>query len=300
MIPEWLEARRLGDEAFEAAYDASLPKERALIKIEIASLYAWLEPSGLLRRRTEADKVQGLRVYAQTRPRNWAVVQISAQCCDPSLVVAAVLPPLAAGVWPVIAVLEDQGQSWQRAVLALELCGVETVYTLPSAQMEAALKHWLSERGSNPGMVVCLEPGVVLSCGQENFSGGGHMILHLPRPQKAGIWMEGQGMDLWALSFMHPGMECVVWSEHTGDMPPGFRSMCGSWTDFLQHQAEVVWVPNDLIEKALDVFPLVLGPGQEPIWAWPWYVSALAGHTRVGIAQESDLQWKRIEESCER
>lgn len=300
MIPEWLEARRLGDEAFAAAYDASLPKERALIKTEIASLYAWLEPRGLLQRRIEADKGQGLRVYTQKRPRKWAVVQIPAQCSDPSLVVAAVLPPLAAGVWPVIAVLEDQGPNWQRTVLALELCGVETVYTLPSAMMGQALKHWLGEKGGDPGMVVCLEPDVVISCGQENVSGGGHMLLHLPRPQRAGIWMEGQDIDLWALSFMHPGMECVVWSKHTREVPPGFRSICGPWTDFLKHQADVVWVPNDLIEKALGVFPLVLGPGQEPFWTWTWYVSALAGHTQVGIAQEIDLERKRIEESCER
>lgn len=300
MIPEWLEARQLTDEAFEAAYASVPPKGRALIKTAIASLYAWLEPAGLLSKRTQAITGQGVSISTLISPRKWAVVHIPAHCSDPALLVGAVLPLLAAGVWPVSAVLEEKGLHRQGAIPALELCGVETVYAVPPEMMDPVLRHWMDADAGGPGIVVCIDHGPAPGCGTARASSGRQLVVNLPRPQKAGIWLKEGEFDLQALSWMHPGLECSVWMEEERELPPGFRPVWGQWSDFIEQSVDAAWVPGTLMHRALNVFSLVLGPGQEPVWIWPWYVPALAGHTHVGIASASELEGKDNEGCCER
>ncbi|WP_027369775.1 hypothetical protein [Desulfovermiculus halophilus] len=280
IIPEWMQSSCVDDAAFEQAYAASGAWERALIKTAIAGVYTWLQPQGTLRRITQSETPQGLWIHALTCPRPWAAVHIPAACSGPAQIVGAVLPVLAAGVWPVIVVLEEDADR-RTALTALELSGVETVCILPGTEMQASVQAWLGLAGPGPGLVVQIEGGIP-AC-QECSCGEGHMLLTLPRPRRAGVWRSGQEIDLQALAFAHPGLEFSLWSGQTLDLPPGWEQDNGSWTEFLGRSWDAVWVPKARVQEALAESRLAFGPGQESLWIWPWFHSGLAGYTRLGM-----------------
>jgi hypothetical protein len=213
-------------------------------------------------------------------------VHIPAACAAPSLIVASVIPLLAAGVWPVLAVLEEN-PAQQTALMTLELSGVETAFVLSRTQMHDSIQYWAELKENGQGIVVNIGMQAASLQGLAHDGVDDHLLLTLPCPRHAGIWMEDQGIDLQALAFAHPELELFLWSEHQHqqNVPGGWRQIQGRWADFLGQRAHVAWVPAWRIQDALSVFPLAFGPGQEPLWVWPWYTAALASYTRLGVSE---------------
>ncbi|MGM0537754.1 MAG: hypothetical protein ACQERT_00935 [Thermodesulfobacteriota bacterium] len=278
IVPEWMQVYQQSEEDFAAAYAFAQARERAFVKTAMAGLYAWLRPSQVTGRKTETELAQGLTICEVKSPRKWAVVHMPSSCAGPGLILAAFLPLLAAGVWPVIAVLGEKSPGRQAALLTLELAGIDTAFILPEEMMASALRYWQNMRGRSPGLLAHVGQEPALSC-----TSGGPLFISLPQPQKAAVWMGDEDFDVQALSFAHPGMEFVVWSEHKMDLPPDWSQDRGKWSQFLDQEADVVWVPNSRLHQALEVYSLVLGPGQEPLWIWPWYTPNLFEYTRLGL-----------------
>lgn len=278
IVPDWMQVYAQSEEDFAAAYALARARERAFVKTAMAGLYAWLGPDQVTGRKAETDLAQGLTICEVKSSRQWAVVHIPSPAAGPALILAAVLPLRAAGVWPVIVVLDEKTPGRQAALLTLELAGIETAYILPGDVLDSALKYWQNMQGRGPGLFVHLGEGPGL-----RFPSAGPLCISLPQPQKAAVWMEDEDFDFQALSFAHPGMEFVVWSEQRMDLPLGWSQDSGDWSGFLDHEADVVWVPNQRLHQALKAYPLVLGPGQESLWIWPWYTPDLFYATRLGV-----------------
>ncbi|MFP4034561.1 MAG: hypothetical protein ACLFT5_03530 [Desulfovermiculus sp.] len=278
VVPEWMYVYQQSEEDFAAAYAFSQARERAFVKTAMAALYAWLSPGQLTGRKTEADLAQGLTICEVKGLRQWAVVHMPSPHVGPALILAAVLPLRAAGVWPVIVVLGEKNPGRHTALLTLELAGIEAAYMLPGDALASALRFWQNMQGRGPGLLVHVGEGPGLSLPSK-----GPLCISLPQPQKAAVWIEDEDFDLQALSFAHPGMEFVVWSERKMDFPPGWSQGFGDWSRFLDQEADVVWVPNQRLHQALEAYSLVLGPGQETLWVWPWYTPNLLDDTRLGL-----------------
>jgi hypothetical protein len=278
IVPDWMQAYRLREEDFAAAFALAQPRERALIKTAMAGLYAWLSPNQIRGRKTETKLAQGLSICTVKNLRKWAAVHIPSSSAGPGLIGAAILPLLAAGVWPVIVVLGEETPGRQAALLTLELAGIDTAYVLPEDMIPSALRYWQDMQGREHGLVVHVGQQPAVSC-----SPGGPLCISLPQPQKAAVWMEDGDFDFQALSFAHPGMKFAVWSEQKKELPPNWSQDRGGWSEFLDQEVDAVWVPNSRLHQALQVYSLVLGPGQEPLWIWPWYTPNLIENTRLGL-----------------
>jgi len=284
LLPDWMHVYQVGEASFEAAYQGVDATKRAWIKTALASLYAWLGPTGTTRQEKRTRTGSGLCLEHIHTSREWAVVYVPASCAAAGLVVGAVLPVLAAGVWPVIAVVEAESSQEQVVLLTLELCGVETVYLLSGEDMQAAWRHGQTQTSIPPGMLVWIGQSGQGTMNMEVNPSGGPMQIVLSRPRRAAVWQKDQEIDVQALAWMHPGLDIEVWpagGAGTGQMA---KDAGARWDGFLAQEADVVWVPRELISQALTAFPLVLGPGQEPVWMWPWFDSALASHSRLAVS----------------
>ncbi len=286
LTPDWILSGQVEDGAFEAAYAASKAWERALVKAAVAGMYAWLEPRGIRWAGTEQITGQGLRIYTAHSPRNWAVVHIPKACAAPSLIVASVIPLLAAGVWPVIVVLEEN-PAQQTTLMTLELSGVETAFALSKTKLQDSLCYFAGLKESGPGIVVSIDTAPASIQGLERAEEEKNLLLGLPCPRQAGIWLEDEGIDLQALAFAHPELEFLLGSkhDHRQNLTGRWKQINGRWADFLGKRFDAAWVPAGRIQDALTAFSLVFGPGQESLWIWPWYTTVLAGYTRLGFSK---------------
>ncbi len=281
LLPDWMHTYQVREDSFEAAYQGVWATKRALIKTAVASLYAWLEPTGTKWLEKKIQTGSGLCLKHIHTSRKWAVVYVPASCAAPGLVVGAVLPVLAAGVWPVIAVVEAESSQEQAVLVTLELCGVETVYLLSGEDMLAVWRHGQTQSSTPPGMLVWIGQSGQGDLKMEESPSGGPMQIVLSRPRRAAVWQKDQEIDVQALAWMHPGLDIEIWPAGGAGAGQADKDL---WARFLAQEADVVWVPRALITQALSVFPLVLGPGQEPVWMWPWFDSALASHPRLAVS----------------
>jgi hypothetical protein len=189
-------------------------------------------------------------------------------------------------VWPVIAVFEESPVQ-QTTLMTLELSGVETAFALPKNQLHDSIWYFAGVKESGPGIVVSIDTAPASLQGLAREEGEENLLLGLPCPRQAGIWLEEEEIDLQALAFAHPELEFCLWSrhEHPLDLPGKWKQINGRWTEFLGQKGDAAWVPAGRIQETLSAFSLVFGPGQESLWIWPWYTLALAGHTRLGLSE---------------
>lgn len=136
MWPDWLEARRVPETCQSLAYEQTPAAFKAAIKTAIA--WHFWRHGQLPQTQSQLihDVRSGFSQYAETCPCAWSLL-ICAPASGAAPITAAALLPVLAGVDSIAAI--QTGPPTSAFLLAMELCGVEDLYTLPSAELPDAV-----------------------------------------------------------------------------------------------------------------------------------------------------------------
>lgn len=261
-----LSDRLLPESAFDEAFDRVDPVSRAWIKKNISQLHSMYSHGGCPGRRVDLEWSQGFQSRMEERPFAGAAVCFPSRLLASPRLVAAVLPPLAAGVQRCCAVrFGARGEQWDPLLLAaLELAGIEEVYEADPEGFQA----WVANLGQDSGtrLVFLEEPEAARGAGA---SCGGPVLL--PAVAKLGLWFEEpEQWDLEALRIAHPRAELLVGGPAAPKAEyPRERVVEGSAEELFAAGPDALYVPPSLFREAASRCSRVLGPGQEGCWIWP-------------------------------
>jgi len=279
--------RIVADDRFAAAYESIPDRDRARLKKVIADVWSW---SGSLAWDSELRQKRypsGLRVMQMRQPRDWLLVVVH-QRVGPGLLLGTVLPPVLSAVREVAVLFASEQEDLQEAnLLALELAGIEQVGCCPPEGLEGAVQEMVrSLEGPHGGLLRLghsrgLLPEALRPAGKRVRESG------LPLPDKAGLFAGGHASwDFEVLSMAHPHLEVRVWNPSGECASSPWPVEQGGWEDFLHQDFDVALVPGHRCAEALNVFPLVLTPGQEAAWVWPEFPWQMCYVDRLGWAQD--------------
>jgi hypothetical protein len=276
--PRWALDHAVDDEAFAAAHDALSALERARIKQTLARMFAVHAPAVPLRQSRAAGFDPDVAAVCRTMPRPCALVAIGPDFASPARLLAACLPALRARVGGVAVVRVDGGGAWPQPLLAaLELCGVETAFSLSSRQ---AARLFAETGAAMPG-------GAVVDFGPAGRIADPFHRLPAAACGEIGVWRpSARAFDLEALAFAQAGSRVTVWGRTAG-LPEGLEAGEGDFAAFLSRGYEAVFVPQGKALAALDAEngpELVLGPGMECFWACRGVSTAAFARTRTAFA----------------
>jgi hypothetical protein len=257
----------VSEESFAGAYLIVTDMQRGLLKKCIAQQFSWQGMANALERTGYVRHSSPLKVWHRSRPRDWALVVLDETDGSPAQLLASLLPPLLAGV-PLIAAFHRSGQWSHAQLVAMELAGVEAVFSAKKPDFLEALA----------GELVSHSPrGILVSLGSDELArdtfslsldaGLGHVALRPAR--RLGIW-GGAGQASWdldAVGFCHPGVEMVRVTDDPS--APAKEGGPGLLSGIDGAKFDALLVPEGLAGDALGRARLVLCPGQECFWAWP-------------------------------
>ncbi len=254
------------ESAFDEAFDRLETTDRAWIKKNIAQLHALYAHGGCTARREERDWSQGFQSRLKQGPFSRAVVCFPSSLLSSPRLLAAVIPPLAAGVQRLSAVrIGGGGDSWEPSLLGgLELAGVEEVYDPDSEHFG----QWIRSSAKDPDTrIVFLE--VPAEWPAEAFGSGGPVLL--PEVDRLGIWFDNEEQwDLDQIRKAHPRAHLLLGGPAAPSAEsPRERVVEGFSEELFAKEPDALFVPPSLFDEALSRCFRVLGPGQEACWIWP-------------------------------
>lgn len=306
VLPDSFEAARVPDSRFARAYAQTGETGRALIKSQIAALHpsyaADYATSVSVTARLHGGQVRTI----ETTPRPWHLLVIAPGVAAPAHLVAAVLPAVARRI-PVLAVRSSGKGGWPPALLAaLELCGVEQVFSMSLATLKRCLK---SLTDAVPGGSVAMLGAPPLAPGAPAIGGASvsvgrpfhervravvpaGVVFHVHEPPALFALLEGQGIDEDAVTFAHagvpvrrlasPGALAQAFGASAQDDPrivrgdgadsaPPILAPASALAPFAPPVlapacACAVFAPPHLAPASARV---VLAPGRESVWEWP-------------------------------
>ena len=254
------------ESAFDEAFDRLETTDRAWIKKNIAQLHAMYAHGGCTARREERAWSQGFCSREELSPFSRAVVCFPSSLLSSPRLVAAVVPPLAAGVQRVCAVrIGGGGDSWEPRLLGgLELAGVEEVYD-PDPER---FGQWIKSAAGDPHTRFVFLEGPA-EWPAEAFGSCGPVLL--PEVARLGIWFDtDQQWDLEQIRNAHPGAHLLFGGSAAPSAKyPRERVAEGSFDELFAKEPDALFVPPSLFDEALSRCSRVLGPGQEACWIWP-------------------------------
>lgn len=271
-FPDWLEEFIVDEQEFVRSYNHISPLYRTLIKKDIAQIINWY---GLDRIKEVAQEYffqQEFSFVRVIKPKTWALIFLDPRLTSPSLLLAAVLPAKLAGVKNIGLIrLKDESSSeddWpQRQLLALELAGVENVYSLPQKEAERLIRE-LSEKNIDLSLINLgwTEVSFPLSLFRNK-----HISLYWPWiPQKGGVWFKNDlNFDWQALEFFFPELELRFWNQEKDNQPAKEIKGEADWDQFLKQDFDILFLDKTDIDQLATQVPIILGPGEEFFWLWP-------------------------------
>jgi hypothetical protein len=291
-LPEFALENAQDDSAFAAAYDVVSAEQRAWLKTAIARLHIWYGENKTASIDRVATWRQGFISEERLEPLSWVLVAMEADFRSPSRLLAAILPPLLAGVELVLAVRVHYGRKdhnpWPaRLLTACELAGQELALDLTAEQMGDLAKTLAGDTGA--GLVLSLEEGrdparpAVGWLPVEARKAG--VAVWRPRwDGRIGIWAPARAEWNWeALHWAHPDAALDVWGPKRKGLPESVTMRKGNIDDFIVQGYPAAFAPSDAQAEALDGIPLVLGPGHECCWLWP--------DLEAGICRRRSVAW---------
>ncbi|NDV27231.1 histidinol dehydrogenase [Desulfovibrio sp. JC010] len=244
-FPEWLQEYQVEDETFGAAYEATLPPQRAWLKKTIAQVYGVNSPDAPLKTWDVNTWRGGFETEVTSTPLEWTVLLLDAKSVSPVRILAALVPALAAGVKNVLAVFGGEGEISQAVLAGFELAGQEDVVKLPQNKIEELLEHLMSS-GSD-GAIVDLRTDLMLLP-----YGPGVRYWRAPEISSISVCKEEDSPDMDVLAFVHPDVDFVEVDEDS----------------LAEVESDAAVVPAELVGDALLNFSIVLTHGQEGCWLW--------------------------------
>ena len=271
----------MGDGALAKAYARTGDKGRALLKSLIALLYEALEPGQPSARKTVKRYRSGLLHSSEHSSRSWFVLALAPEVTSGPQVLAALMPAVVRRIPHILVLRPRSRSSWPPAVLAaLELCGVERVYSPPQACVKDYLEFLAASHGR--GGLACLGNGSffermaamaqTLGCGPS---------LWLEPPSALGIWTQpALEWNFEAMRFAHPQAALVAYGQGEA---PGLTRHEGGPEVFRASTFAVVYAPAGFRPTTALVR---LGPGLEAFWAWPHDFTELLERKRIVYSKD--------------
>ena len=300
IVPDCLETARVSDDAMGRAYAATGDRGRAIIKTCIAGLFrahADQAASTVTARRFH----DGSSRIQEEFPLPWFALAVGPRVLAPAQVVAAVLPavarrlPLALAARPTGLGLPGSGaggRSWPPALLAaLELCGVENVFSPSAKDFFQALRELAEAHG--PGALACLGSRPFFERLRRGAEGLCRLAWLEPPAAIGVIPAPGLSWDRETLAVAHAGVDIVELSSSrevpaTSGVQAAADSIApGKATDETEENAltqnasssegvatlaasSLPWAVLAPGQAAPPSFArLVLEPGREALWDWP-------------------------------
>ena len=265
---DWISELVPDDSLFARAYQDVSSRNRAWMKTGIARLYDWYGPQRHSGGETSLRWNGGFDTKNLFDPVEFALVLFDDSLQSPIRLLAALVPPLAAGVKNVLVVRMGSNGPWRDAVLTgLELAGQEFVADMTDVQVR---KLFNELRGSGAhGTIVALGPkAAVINFSESQLTSR----ISFWRPcfsRSASVWMDKETpFDLETLAFMHPDIGFSVFGVEPSLPARNFSYKGDVFDDFLDTINDVAYFPGHLMDQALTRAKLVLGPGQEGCWVW--------------------------------
>lgn len=261
-----LHHRLVPEEAFDEAFARMEAMDRAWIKKNIAQLHTVYATGGGKSFTMEQEWSQGFWTRESLAPLDRAVICFPAFLLSGPRLLAAVLPPLAAGVKQCCAIrVGAECDSWDSRLLgSLELAGVEEVYDAAGEEFEA----WLQDLTGEPATRAVFLEDLYPPCHYGPSCGG---IVHLPAVKRLGIWFQdAEQWDLQAIRTAHPEVRFLLGGPAA---PSGAsereRAVDAAPAEFFALDLDALYVPTSFLQEATDLCRRVFGPGQEGCWIWP-------------------------------
>ncbi len=152
--PEWTEAYRPDDNQIASAYESIVPQLRAVIKTGLALAHMYF--GEVTETRCETVRNHHLGFWRATHMRSvpWAIVAFTARYAAAARLAAACVAAQLGGV-PLVGAVCVGGTPTKEALVSLELSGVEDIFVLNAAQLDALLATMVPA----PGRLVLLHTG---------------------------------------------------------------------------------------------------------------------------------------------
>ncbi len=271
----------MGDGALAKAYARTGDNGRARLKALIALLYEALEPGRPSARKTVKRYRSGLIHSREHSPRSWFVLALAPEVTSGPQVLAALMPAVVRRIPHILVVRPRSRSGWPPAVLAaLELCGVERIYSPPQAHVKDYLEFLAASQGR--GGLACLGNGSFferLAAMAQAFGSG--PFLWLAPPNTLGIWTQpGLEWDFEAMRFVHPQASFEVYGQGEAS---GLTRHEGGPDVFRASTFQAVYAPAGYRPATALVR---LGPGLEAFWAWPHDFTELLERKRIVYSKD--------------
>lgn len=272
--PAWLDAHICDDQRFASAYAAASDRQRSLLKAHIAALWRMFPPTRVQRELRESSWDEGGQGMRLGWPRPWAILCVDGSANSPSLVLAALMPALTAGVPEILVAGIGSGALTDPVLAALELAGQELVVELEPEQARELVQGM---EGATQGLVMGLGAEV------QSALAGLRQPTWTPNPRTTddvrrarfslGVFLEKRGQFSKQLAgdmeYLLPGVEVCWWSPSGRLGPEQAERQAGDFDAFGRNCFDTVLVPDYLSRRALESFPAVLGLGRAGNWIWP-------------------------------
>ncbi len=288
VLPQWMESNLVTEPNFAEAYESLSAKQKSWIKKNIAFLFSWYGYISKDEQRCLSIWRQGFQSLKLSYPKEWAFLYVDKNAVSPSQCVAALFPPLTAGVKKVFALGLKENEMWTKSLLsAFELAGLEDVYQGDFNTLNMFLDFLA--RGKKEGIIIFLGNNAPSEYWFKYFGDNPHIKLQtLICPRRGGIWVEDpQTWDFEALKFSQPRLDLTVWSEESLKLLSSWNITSGAWEDFLRQEYDVLYVPKNKIESAIGNASFVFGPDQECNWIWPEFTHQQCITTKVALTSNS-------------
>lgn len=150
--PDWLEKERVPEELLAQAYEDTPAPWRAALKTGLALAHFYYGDCDSLQNIEKINPRFGFRQNLASQPVAWAMFCMATRLDAPARLCAALALPLLAGVKNVFAVFLAHQPS-AHDLLALELCGIEDCFYVPSLPRHEQLLEHLSAYAPGAGHI---------------------------------------------------------------------------------------------------------------------------------------------------
>ncbi len=197
--PDWLEEGRISDDAFKNAYECVPTPCRCALKTAIALSSLHFTPETDIQKTVLENNDAGFWLEKTTCPADWAIIVFDAGYDACARVCAAAVLPALAGIKNIAAICVD-GQPVPGALLALELCGIEDVFHLPTSRLPD-LADFLASPSLGSGVITTLYHPSLAQFGNIALEAG--LDVHAERPDPRILLLEPQYFERQLLVFAH-------------------------------------------------------------------------------------------------
>lgn len=283
IFPQWIEGRFVSDTALQRAYERVSAVERSWLKTCIAQLHSVYGQSDTGSRCVETIHSQAYHSLFSTRPMSWSLVILDGSMASGPRSLAAILPPLLAGVQDVLIVRAAPSKSpWPHAMLAgIELAGVEQCAQLGQRALNELLLHLVAPEQAlhGPGLIIMPQPVALIRR---------DVLLHLAEAPHCNLWRSGWSGEIGVYpEEIEWDMEALTWAQpdavirchapesysglavFNGVLPQTLALATPDRGAFLARHYAWAFAPRTMHKEVLEHGCLALGEGEEGCWLWP-------------------------------